>query len=112
MKFKMKRNDRKPSMGAILQLADGTPQDLTGASVKFFMRKAGTTGTPKVNGSAVVVVNAATGSVRYDWGATDCDTAGAYEAEFEATLATGEKITFPNDSDQPYIDVAITGDIG
>lgn len=105
--FYIKQGDRSPGLGAFCRFADGTAQDLTACTVVFSMRKRGTT-TAKVSAASAVIVAAATGEVRYDWGTTDTDTNGTYDAEFEVTLGSGRKITFPNDG---YLTVEVTDDI-
>lgn len=103
--FNIKQNDRLPSLSATLTTVDGTAVDLTGGTVKLLMRSKG--GSVKVN-SAAVIVNPTSGAVRYDWGATDTDAVGTYQAEFEFTDGSGKKETFPNDG---YLAVVITDDI-
>lgn len=89
----VKRNDREPPVAATLK-ADGAAYDLTSCTVKFIMRNKAT-GVVTVNASATIL-GALAGTVRYDWGASDTATAGAYDAEFEVTKPGGNKLTFPN----------------
>lgn len=92
----MKAHDRLPPIQATLGTASGATDLSTATSVKFIM-KTEQGNTLKVN-SAAVVVNAATGLVRYDWLAVDTDTPGKYQGEWEVTWATGKKQTFPTTS--------------
>lgn len=91
--FTLKANDRLPSIAAVLATGSGTPLNLTGAAVKFIMR-AKTGGAPKVN-TAAVIVDATAGSVRYDWTATDTNTAGSWQAEWQITWSDGKQQTVP-----------------
>ena len=106
MTFYVKQNDTSPAMLATLQDADGNAVDLTAASVRFHMRAIGSNQTTV--DAAATIVTAASGIVRYDWDATDTDTVGSYQAEFEVTYADASIETFPNDG---YIRVEITDDI-
>lgn len=81
--------NRNPSITELLTYADGTPVNLTGKTVKFKMRLVGSA-TLKVN-TAATVVDAATGSVRYDWAAIDVDTAGHYLVWWEVTTTADGK---------------------
>lgn len=104
----IKQGDLKPSIAAILSYVGGSVKNLTGHTVKLLMRaRPGV--TPKIS-AAVTVVSEPAGSVRYDWGATDTDTVGRFQGEFEVTeTSSGKKETFPNDS---YFEVVITDDLG
>jgi hypothetical protein len=89
-----------------LEKGNGTPVNLTGATVKFIMREIGA-GSAKVN-AAATVVDAATGQVRYSWTTNDLDTPSSYQAEWEVTYSGGAKETFPADG---YIYVVIRDDL-
>ena len=97
--YDLKQGDTKPSLSAQL-LSNGSAVDLTGATVKFHM---GTT----VDVSAVIV-DAATGNVRYDPATAHTVTAGIFKAEFEVTFSDGTIETFPNDG---FIYVRITEEV-
>lgn len=95
--FVIKRGNRLPSLVSVLEDADG-PVDLSGKTVKFFMRLVGSK-TKKVNADATPDADQVgnKGKVTYAWAAADIDTAGIYEGEFEVTFSVGLKQTFPND---------------
>ena len=85
--FSLKAHDRLPSIQADLAMA-GLPAPLAQATgVRFVMRLVDGLGLPKVNAPAVIV-DAAAGTVRYDWKAVDTDTPGVYRGEW-AVLYTG-----------------------
>jgi hypothetical protein len=103
--FTIKAHDTYPSIEATL-FRGSTPVDLTNASgVKFIMATA-PGGTVKIQ-AAGVIVDAAIGTVRYDWLAADTATPGTYEAEWEVTWPTGKQ-TFPTAS---YHEIAILADL-
>lgn len=60
-----------------LKGADGKAINLTGYSVKFFMRE-GSSETLKVNNKAATIVDAASGKVSYAWKTADIDTPGEF----------------------------------
>jgi len=106
MAFNLKQNDTSPSLQTTLLDGDGLPVSISGNNgVRFHMRAAG--GTVKIDTDAIVV-DAAAGIVRYDWTATDTDTAGTFQAEFEVTYTDDKIETFPN---LGYIEIVITDDI-
>lgn len=96
--FWMKQGDTGPVLRRQMVDADGEPVDLTGATdVEFHMR---------AEGGTVATINAAAdpdpdqgtypGYIEYQWVDGDTDTAGVFEAEFQATLSDGTIVTFPN----------------
>lgn len=104
--FYIKSGDQAPGIGCLLQYANGLAHNLSGCTVKFQMRLVGAIAYKVSNGAAIVTP--ATGEVRYDWGATDTDTPGTYEAEWEVTLADTRTVTFPNDG---YLTVEVTEEV-
>lgn len=106
MTFYIKQNDTRPILSATLVNSDGSAPDLTGSTVVFKMRKYGESST-KVD-AAAAVTGATTGVVQYTWSASNTDTVGSYEAEFQVTFSGGGIQTYPNNR---YIDVEIVDDI-
>ncbi len=82
------QGDTAPAItGAITHQNDNSALDLTGASVKFQMRKADDRRFT-VNATASVI-NASTGSVGYDWAPNDLATPGDYLVQWEITFSGG-----------------------
>jgi hypothetical protein len=86
------QGDTAPSIEATIHLEDDpttvvdlSPGNVTG--VKFQMRKADDRKFT-VNTTATIV-NGPNGTVRYDWGANDLATPGAYLAQWEITYVGG-----------------------
>ena len=104
--FEIKRNDLRPVLIANLVDAEGAIVALTGASLRFHMKKAGAT-TTKVD-AAATITTAASGLVRYTWLSGDTDTHGDYEGEFEVTYSGGDMQTFPVNG---YIPISILADL-
>lgn len=106
--FTIKQNDLSPSIQTQLLDGAGDPVDITGnLGVTFHMRLAVDPFTVVID-EAATVVDAATGTVRYDWQSGDTDTNAVYQAEFEVIYADSKPETFPNDS---YITVTVVDDI-
>lgn len=85
--------DRDPDLTDTI-IVNGEPADLTGATGVTFKLRALDATTFKVN-AAGTIVTAASGIVRYSWGATDLDTAGFYVGSWHVatsgqTLSQGE----------------------
>ena len=76
----VKDDTRPPLEFTILQ--DGSPVNLTGCAVKFYMKNA-STGSVVVNGTACAITDASNGKCQYAWGASDLATAGTYTGECE-----------------------------
>lgn len=95
----IKQGDRKPYVRATLQTVDGntaTPYPLAGTTVRFIMRKSGTS-VAAINSilTGNELVDEANGRVQYQWKAGDTEILGDYLVEFEVFSPTsGEKLTF------------------
>lgn len=114
--FYIKKGDDEPALERVLEGVNGNPANLTGATVRFLMKRVGAS-TPKVDAECEIVedpeadppITPEDGTVSYAWTGTDTDTAGEYDAEFEVTYAGGEQETFPSDS---YLRIRVTRDLG
>lgn len=94
--FIIAKGDLLPSISATLIDDFDTPANLTGCTVEFIMSTVNDFATPMLDATAVVV-NAATGAVRYDWTGTDTSVTGNYVARWRVTnTSSGKKMTFPN----------------
>jgi hypothetical protein len=106
--FVIKQNDLSPSIQTQLLDGNGDAVDITGnLGVTFHMRMAIDPFSVIID-EAATVVDATTGTVRYDWSSGDTDTNGVYQAEFEVIYADSKLETFPNDG---YITVNVIDDI-
>jgi hypothetical protein len=93
MTFTIKQSDTSPSLQATLQDGNSNPVNLNGATVKLHMKPIG--GSTLLN-TAMTIVNAAAGIVKYNWQTSDTSIAGTYYIEFEVTYADLSVETFPN----------------
>lgn len=87
------QGDTAPDIGAVLHVKGdtSTPIDLTGASVRFQMRKAN---DRSFTVDAVATVqNADAGEVLYQWGTNDLAVEGDYQVQWEVTFADLRKQT-------------------
>ena len=106
--FYIKQNDTASFLTRDLKDAFGAPVNVTAAAVVFSMRVK-PAGTVKVDEQECTIVTAGIGRVRYEWTATNTNTADEYEGEFQVTYANGKIQTFPNDG---HIPIVVTDDIG
>jgi hypothetical protein len=97
-----------PSITDTIKIA-GTAFNLTGSTVKFRMRAAGAY-TLKVD-AAATIVNAAAGTVRYDWAAADVDTPGDYLAWWHVTLPSTDTQDTPEFQVEIASHSAASGDL-
>lgn len=104
--YVIKTGDRAPNITATCKDGSGNVVDLTGATARFVMIN-NETGVVKV-AAAATISNPTGGVVTYAWEATDTDTAGLYDGEFEVTFSGGIVQTFPNDR---QIVILITPDL-
>jgi hypothetical protein len=100
MAIQLKRNDTKDTISYTMTYADGTPVNLTGATVRFVMGK----GKTLITSAAATIISATTGKVEYTLKESDTLVAGNYNAEFEVTFSDGKIKTFPSDG---YISLRI-----
>ena len=104
--FYIKENDTSRSLKAYPRATPAS--DFTGATVVFNMREKGTE-TVKLSRAAAVIGSDSGGTYfQKAWSASDTDTPGKYEAEFEVTLLTGAVETYPS---RGYISVVVGDDI-
>jgi hypothetical protein len=103
----MKTGDTAVVLTSTLKDGLGVVVNLTGASVKFLMRRVGSR-LLKVNGTGTVVTPLA-GAVSYTWASADVNEPGLFDAEWEVTFSGGAKETFPNGR---HLKVLITEQLG
>jgi len=80
------QGDTEPAITATLNRS-GAAESLTGASVKFQMRKDDDK-RYTVN-AAATIVDEASGKVKYVWGASDLNIIGTYLVQWEVTFLSG-----------------------
>jgi len=111
--FPLKQNDTSPQFKTTVKKPNGDAKDLTGYNkIRFLMRSPGSD-TAKVDAdtdSGVVVIDAATGEIKYEWSEADTDESGMWQAEWEITYGDGTTETYPNG--ERYIAVEIGDDVG
>lgn len=82
--IKIVQNDTKPPLEFEIT-QEGAPVDLTGSTVKFYMKEVNT-GTVKINGTTCDITDATKGKCRYQWASGDTNTVGVYVGEVEVTF--------------------------
>jgi len=102
----IKRGDTKNCIKAILKDADGTPVNLTGCDVKFYMAPLDQSIT--IN-RAADIQDAIAGEVWIEWLSGETDVVGVYRAEFKVAHLDGKTETFPNSG---YISIQMLNDLG
>ena len=88
MSVKIVQNDTLPPIEFTLT-QDGAPVDLTGCTVKFYMKDS-TSGSVKINGVNCTIMDATKGKCRYSWTSGDTNTVGTYLGEVEVTFPDGK----------------------
>lgn len=106
--FYIKRNDTLPNLDVALSDDRGRPTDLSSISGVVFNMRSAVDNSAKISGTAASVLDASRGEVRYAWSASDTDTSGTYEGEFQVTFSNGDIQTFPDDG---FIQVIIEADV-
>lgn len=113
--FEIARNDTRPKLVKQLLDATGSPVSLVGViGIVFNMRRGTATKVSRATAAVSTVddtgatVAATAGWAAYTWAASDTNTVGTYEGEFEVTFADGGIQTIPNPR---KIRIEITGDI-
>lgn len=99
--FKITQNDTYPALSGTCSDDGGSVPPLSGASVRFHMKKPGASGL-KVDDEASIL-DETTGELAYQWKSGDTDESGKFRAEFEVTYSDGNVETFPSEPLEVYI---------
>lgn len=91
----IRQGDHGVTIDDTLTDEDGVVANLTGATVVFNIAPIG---GGSASSLSPVTSGGTTGTVSYEFGTADTDTAGTYKAEWEVTYGGGEVQTFPNGS--------------
>jgi hypothetical protein len=92
------KGDLLPVLTATLQNSDGTPIDLTGATVALVIKNVLDVETVR----EADIVSATLGNVRYEWVAGDTATAGDFRCRWRITDGA-DITTVPNDGELTMI---------
>lgn len=106
--FYLKAGNLLKPIEATLTNDDGTPIDLTGATVTFRMIGIEPGAITKVDATATIVGTPTDGNVRYDWQAGETDEDGMFQGEWIVDPITSNEITVPNVS---YVSILISPSI-
>ncbi|WP_176222087.1 BppU family phage baseplate upper protein [Tuberibacillus sp. Marseille-P3662] len=106
MTFKIKQNDTKIALKAVLENESGAI-DLTGATVRFLMSNYSR--SENIIDGLGDIKDAVNGEVWYVFSYDETDQAGIFKAEFEATFSDGRIETFPTED---YLTIEIIQDLG
>jgi len=104
MKLTIKQGDTRHAIRAALKTVEGTPVDLSSASVRFKMSQR--FGTIALDREATIEPD---GTVHYVFNDGETDVSGFYKAEFLVTYADAREETFPHDG---TIEIHIKNRIG
>lgn len=111
MAFSIKQNDTSPALQRRLRKVDGSPQPLDNVdNIRFYVidDDYNVVVSDDLNGN-VIITDAPTGEVQYEFASDDLEQAGLYRGEFEVTFSGGGGTeTFPNSG---YIEIEVTSDI-
>ena len=91
----VKQGDLFPDVFTTVRDENGAVVDVTGCTVKFFMRNARSPTTYKVDNATGAVDNGPQGKIKYTWAGTDTDTPATYEAEWKVTPPAGDAFRVP-----------------
>lgn len=90
--FEFVEGSRRPFFAVTVKsVLTNAAVSLSGASAVFYLREQKSDDTPKVNGVACVITDAAAGELEYRWAASDLDTPGIYDAIFDITFSDSLK---------------------
>jgi hypothetical protein len=105
--FSIKRNDTKPTLVANIVTGEGVALNLTNCAVQFIMSYQGNRQI-KIQ-AAANILDAANGTVSYQWANNDCNIASTYYGEFQVTYPDNTVQSIPSDG---YFTVLVREDLG
>ena len=98
--FYLTQHDLQPYYPVQVKSVDGTPVNLTGATIRCNMKiKKGDTLIINRQTTGVNISDALNGKFEYRWQSGETGTAGQFYLEFEVSPASGGKFTVPNFKD-------------